>query len=68
MSSFKLTDGDAITVDGMINRYENMVDVKGAVFRPGQYELGKNITSVRALIEAAGGVHVASGQYLFQQF
>ncbi len=56
MSSFKLTDGDAITVDGMINRYENMVDVKGAVFRPGQYELGKNITSVRALIEAAGGL------------
>ena len=32
MSSFKLTDGDNITVDGMINRYENMVEVRGAVF------------------------------------
>ncbi len=56
MSSFKLTDGDAITVDGMINRYENMVQVNGAVFRPGQFELGKQITSARSLIEAAGGL------------
>ena len=56
MSSFKLTDGDAITVDGMINRYENMVEVKGAVFRAGQFELGKQITTVRTLIEAAGGL------------
>jgi protein involved in polysaccharide export with SLBB domain len=56
MSSFKVTDGDAITVDGMINRYENMVEVKGAVFRPGQYELGKQISSVRSLIETAGGL------------
>lgn len=56
MNSFKLADGDMVTVDGMINRYENMVEVKGAVFRPGQFELGKQITTVRSLIEAAGGV------------
>ena len=55
-SSFKLADGDNITVDGMINRYENMVEVKGAVFRPGQFELGKQITTVRSLIEAADGL------------
>ena len=56
MSAFKLTDGDAIMVDNMINRYENMVEVKGAVFRPGQYELGKKVTTVRSLIEAADGL------------
>ena len=56
MSSFKLTDGDNITVDGMIERYENMVEVRGAVFRPGQFELGKQITTVRSLIENAGGL------------
>ena len=56
MATFSLMDGDAVTVDGMINRYENMVEVKGAVFRPGQYQLGTNITSVRSLIEAAEGV------------
>ena len=56
LATFKLADGDAITVDGMINRYENMVEVKGAVFRPGQFELGKGITTVRSLIENAGGL------------
>ena len=56
MSGFKVTDGDAINVDPMVDRYENMVEVKGAVFRPGQYELGKQISSVRALVEAAGGL------------
>lgn len=56
MANFKVEDGDAVTVDGMINRFENMVEVKGAVFRPGQFELGKSITSVRTLIEAAEGV------------
>lgn len=56
MASFKLTDGDAITVDGMINRYENMVEIKGAVFRPGQFELGKTVTTVRSLIEVADGL------------
>ena len=56
MSTFKLEDGDNITVDGMINRFENMVEIKGAVFRPGQFQLGANITSVRSLIEAAEGL------------
>ena len=56
MSTFKVTDGDAVTVDGILNRYENMVEIKGAVFRPGKFQLGKDITSVRSLIEAADGV------------
>lgn len=56
MAGFKVEDGDAVTVDGMINRFENMVEVKGAVFRPGQFQLGAGITSVRSLIEAAEGV------------
>ena len=56
MNTFHLEDGDAVTVDGMLNRYENMVEVKGAVFRPGQYQLGKEVTSVRSLLQAAEGV------------
>lgn len=56
MASFKVEDGDAVTVDGMLNRYENMVEVKGAVFRPGQYQLGSSVNSVKTLIEAANGV------------
>ena len=56
MSGFKVTDGDVIQVDSMMNRYENMVEVEGAVFRPGRYEYGKQINTVRALVEAAGGL------------
>ena len=56
MADFKLEDGDAITVDGMINRFENVVEIKGAVFRPGPFQLGTNVTSVRSLIEAAEGL------------
>ena len=56
MGSFHLADGDSVTVDSIIPRYENMVEVKGAVFRPGMYQLGGNITTVRSLIESAGGL------------
>ena len=56
LASFYLEDGDAVTVDGMINRYENMVEIKGAVFRPGLFRLDSNLTSVRSLIEAAEGL------------
>ena len=56
MSQFKLTDGDAVTVDGIFDRYENMVEIKGAVFRPGMYQLGEKVNSVRTLIEKAAGL------------
>jgi len=56
MATFKIDDGDAISVDGMINRFENMVEVKGAVFRPGQFHLGDKVNSVKTLIEAADGL------------
>ena len=56
MADFKVEDGDAVTVDGMINRYENMVEIKGAVFRPGQFQLGTTINSVKTLIDAAEGL------------
>ncbi|MBQ0075361.1 MAG: SLBB domain-containing protein [Prevotella sp.] len=56
MSSFKVADGDVVTVDSILNRYENMVEIKGAVFRPGMYQLGNELTTVRALLEHAEGV------------
>ena len=55
MASFKLLDGDSVTVDTILHRYENTVTVKGAVYHPGQYDLG-TATTVRALIENAGGL------------
>lgn len=55
MSNFRVTDGDQVSVDSILNRYENRVEVKGAVFRPGIYQLGKDINSVRTLIQHADG-------------
>ena len=56
MSSFRVQDGDSVTVDANLPRYENMVEITGAVFRPGQYSLGGNITTVKSLIEQADGL------------
>jgi len=54
--SFQLTDGDSVSVDSVLDRYRNMVEVKGAVFRPGMYQMDGNITTVGQLIAAAGGI------------
>ena len=55
-SAFKIHAGDDVSVDSIIDRYENMVEVKGAVFRPGKYQLGGEITTVRNLLEQCDGV------------
>ena len=56
MSSFHLADEDSISVDSILPRYSNMVEIKGAVFRPGMYQVGGEINSVRTLIEHAEGL------------
>ena len=56
MSSFHIADGDSVSVDSILSRYENMVEVKGAVFRPGKYQVGGDINSVRSLIQHSEGV------------
>ena len=55
-AGFKLDDGDNVTVDVTYDRYENMVEIKGAVFRPGMYQLGEKVNSVKSLIERAAGL------------
>ena len=54
-ANFHIADGDSVTVDSIIPRYANTVEVKGAVFRPGMYNLGEQVNSVRSLIEHAEG-------------
>ena len=56
MSSFHLADEDSVSVDSILPRFANMVEVKGAVFRPGMYQVGGNITTVRELLESCEGV------------
>ena len=56
VNTFKIEDEDSIAVDSVIPRYSNMVEIKGAVFRPGMYQVGGDITGVRSLLEHADGV------------
>ena len=54
--NFVLKDGDAVTVGAMIDRYENKLEIKGAVYRPGIYQLGGGINTVADLIRKADGL------------
>ena len=56
LNSFKLMDEDSVSIDSTLARYQNMVEIKGAVFRPGMYQVGGQITTVKALVEAAAGL------------
>lgn len=55
-NTFHLADEDSVSVDSILPRFSNMVEVKGAVFRPGMYQVGGSINSVRTLIEHAEGI------------
>lgn len=56
MSSFRLADHDSVSVDSILPRYSNMVEIKGAVFRPGMYQIGETTYSVKSLLEQAEGI------------
>ena len=53
---FKVKDGDVVSVGAILDRYNNRIEIKGAVYRPGFYELGKEISTVRDLITKADGL------------
>lgn len=53
--SFIPTNGDAIVASEIIDRYENRINISGAVFRPGSYELTEGLT-LSGLIKKAQGV------------
>lgn len=54
--SFLMRDGDIMTVDSVADSYENVVETKGALYRPGKFQLGADISTVRQLIERSGGL------------
>ena len=55
-SVFELVDGDSINVGTIINRYENRVEIFGAVYRPGVYQLSDKVNTVTELIAVADGL------------
>ncbi len=53
--TFVLQDGDLVTVEPLLGRFENQLTIEGAVFRPGQYSLDQNKT-LKQLIGSAEGL------------
>lgn len=55
--TFEVLGNDRITVDGSINdRYNNRVTIEGAVYHEGDYAISSQLSTIRELIEAAGGL------------
>lgn len=55
-SVFRLDDGDTITVDAVLDRFENRVEIRGAVYRAGLYQLDGTVNTVKQLIKKAEGL------------
>lgn len=55
-SVFRVEDGDVLTVDSVLDRFENRVEVRGAVYREGLYQLSGEVNTVKQLIKKAEGV------------
>ncbi len=54
-NSFNLKAGDEISVEAILNRFDNRVQISGAVFREGEFELEEGLT-VKKLIQKAEGL------------
>lgn len=54
--TYRLQDGDLLTVGTILDRYSNRVELKGAVYRPGMYALSPNLQTVSQLINLADGL------------
>ncbi len=54
-SAYRPRSGDSVVIARLLGRFENKLTIKGAVMRPGEYELGQGIT-LRELIQKAGGL------------
>ena len=54
--TFKMDDGDVVSVEAVLDRFENRIEVRGAVYRPGIYQLDGTVNTVKALITKADGL------------
>ena len=55
-TSWCLADGDSVSVGAVLDRFANRVEIEGAVYRPGMYELGGSLTTVKELVARAEGL------------
>ena len=54
MDTFKMANGDEVSVDSILNRFENRVEIKGAVYRPGIFSINDSLTLKQLFVKAEG--------------
>ena len=54
--TFQMDDGDVVSVEAALDRFENRIEVRGAVYRPGIYQLDGTVNTVKSLITKADGL------------
>jgi len=52
--TLKLSNGDEVVVDSVINRFENRIEIKGAIYRPGVFSLDSGLTLKQLIVKADG--------------
>ncbi|MFT0331192.1 SLBB domain-containing protein, partial [Bacteroides thetaiotaomicron] len=55
-SIYKMRNGDVITAEAILNRFTNKLEIRGAVSRPGIYQLSGTLNTVRELVNEAQGL------------
>lgn len=55
-ATYRLHDGDVLSIGSILDRYANRVQINGSVFRPGQYAIGTDIKTLSDLISKADGL------------
>ena len=55
-SIYKMQNGDLVTAEAILNRFTNKLEVRGAVYRPGIYQLSGKLNTVRELVNEAQGL------------
>lgn len=53
---YPMRNGDVVTAEAILNRFTNKLEVRGAVYRPGIYQLNGEINTVRSLVNEAKGL------------
>lgn len=54
--TYRLKDGDVVSVGELLDRYTNRVQIRGQVMRPGMFALGNDVNTLLQLIKKADGL------------
>ena len=53
---YKMRNGDVVTAEAILNRFTNKLEIRGAVYRPGIYQLSGKLNTIRELVHEAQGL------------